>query len=901
MKRVVSSSFITLFIILVIAAAFFYFRNFRVSGGDPVKAIPSDAIFFFSIDASSFKQLDVIGSKHRSVLEKIPEMKTAFSSMKFIDSLRLKNNDFRIFLESSPLYLSAHVTSADKFDFLFLKSIDGKNTLNDLTTIFPQISSNPIERNYDGNRIVELSLADGRVFTYSTLKGVLVGSFTSFLVEDALRQLRVGKDIGSKFRQLRNADTAGINIYLNFKNLPALLAIYSSAQANNSIQSIRYFTNWLVAGIKTSDDFISLNGFVDNNDTLNYTYCIEEQVPVEKKLLAILPVRTAFINYYGLSDFKKYYSCLHKNYADDGEKIRHDKFNNLMMKSYKTDVEQKMLAWMGNEYALVITEPSGTNYENNSYAVFGTANVKKALSSLKSISSIVDKKMSNRTMEESYNGHTIGLVRITGVLQSMFGDAFSRVSKMYYTDIDNYIVFANQASALRNFIDDHQKDRLLVNTEFYKESIKDLPAEGNRYIFCRPSLSLYLLKAVLKPSLKSAIDKYKDVLTEINTVSFQVSHINKVNQVNSVWNFTKNKEEENVSLAFAIEADSSVSTAPLLTTDALSKTRQILFQDDEDNLFMTDNNGNVLWQQQIKGKILGQIHEIDLFKNNSRQFLFNTSEYIYLIDPDGKPVGNYPIRLPAVTTNGLAVFDFDKNKESKIYIACSNNRVYAYLASGKPLPGWNYSQKKGTITDPVRSVTFNGKELLVINDRENGVSLVNRYGESAVTLSHLIIIAQNSAIYSDTSGALITTDPFGSILRIKPDGQVEAIPLNAAGPDHGFLYADADADGEYDYIFCDGRSISAYNKSLALIFKKDFESDITGPIYRVNISEKLTAMAVQSKEADKSWLLKMNGEVFPGFPVKGSGTLIIDELNLDGIKNLLTGSSDYHLYVYRIE
>ncbi|MBL0343600.1 MAG: hypothetical protein IPP71_23740 [Bacteroidetes bacterium] len=50
MKRVVSSSIITLFIILAVSIAYFYLRNFRNAGGDPIKAIPADASFFLVFD-----------------------------------------------------------------------------------------------------------------------------------------------------------------------------------------------------------------------------------------------------------------------------------------------------------------------------------------------------------------------------------------------------------------------------------------------------------------------------------------------------------------------------------------------------------------------------------------------------------------------------------------------------------------------------------------------------------------------------------------------------------------------------------------------------------------------------------------------------------------------------------
>jgi hypothetical protein len=60
-------------------------------------------------------------------------------------------------------------------------------------------------------------------------------------------------------------------------------------------------------------------------------------------------------------------------------------------------------------------------------------------------------------------------------------------------------------------------------------------------------------------------------------------------------------------------------------------------------------------------------------------------------------------------------------------------------------------------------------------------------------------------------------------------------------------------------------------------------------------------MALRSEFSDKTWLLKLNGSVVFGFPVKGSGPAVLDELNLDGNKSLFLGGSDRFFYVYSVD
>jgi len=151
---------------------------------------------------------------------------------------------------------------------------------------------------------------------------------------------------------------------------------------------------------------------------------------------------------------------------------------NSIFKEYKLKVEDKMLSWIGNEFALVITEPAGVNFENNSFAIFRAKNIVNAKKDLISISQVVDRKNNTATMEETYNGHAIGFIRLSGVLPALFGNMFSRITKMYYTDIDDYIVFANQPAAIRSYIDEYKAEYLLYKTDFFADAINGLNA-GN--------------------------------------------------------------------------------------------------------------------------------------------------------------------------------------------------------------------------------------------------------------------------------------------------------------------------------------------------------------------------------------------------------------------------------------
>ena len=460
MKRVVSSSIITLFIILAVTISYYYLRNFSKTGGNPTHAIPADASFVLVCNPATFNSEQVLKAEFWTLLSKAPSLNSLRSNLFYIDSLQKYNEKFKTFFSENPWYISAHVTGANEFDFLFLQSAGANFEESSITILFNELSGtteNSIERNYDGNTIREIILKDNRHFSYTLSKGVFIGSFTPFIVEDALRQLKLGKPITAEFDDFeKNIVSTGFDFYVNFNNLPSFLGIFIQPSNASGAGSLKQLGDWSGCAVDFKGNSVKLDGFLRSTDSLQLMDCFKGQQPVAMKMLSVLPGKTATFTYLGLSDISLYYSKFWNQYATAEKKRNKEKLLRSIAESYKFKIEEKFFDWIGNEIAVVITEPSGINFDNNCYAVFKTKNISKAKASLKTISRIVDKKNNSKTMEESYNGHVIGLIGLNGVIPALFGDQFTKIMKMYYTDIGDYIVFGNQASAIRLYIDEHR-------------------------------------------------------------------------------------------------------------------------------------------------------------------------------------------------------------------------------------------------------------------------------------------------------------------------------------------------------------------------------------------------------------------------------------------------------------
>jgi len=72
-------------------------------------------------------------------------------------------------------------------------------------------------------------------------------------------------------------------------------------------------------------------------------------------------------------------------------------------------------------------------------------------------------------------GDGIKLLKEDDLLYVYFGEPFKKFKRPYYIIIDNYMVFANNASTIQSFLNSYKNNRLFINKESYANSVNQLP------------------------------------------------------------------------------------------------------------------------------------------------------------------------------------------------------------------------------------------------------------------------------------------------------------------------------------------------------------------------------------------------------------------------------------------
>lgn len=318
MKRVVSSSILTLVVIAMVVVGFFLFRYYFKSDNDPLRFIPKDAVFFITIQPDQCKADSLLNNTIRKVFGRTPAFAALEEHLLLFDSLRNNHPQFNELVSGTPMILSAQLSGAREFEFLWIRSISGQVEDEEIDRLVTSmLTGNQVMeiRQYDGIKIREILDGPKNLFAYTLHKGIFLASPASLLVEDGLRQIKSGENHTFDFKELESESVGdGITCFINFRNLPDFFSLFIDPAKQASWESPARFAAWSASTVTLTEESIILNGLMVQGDSSDFVACLREQSPVENELPLMLPSSTACFTLISMSDPHSFLTRLRSDY-----------------------------------------------------------------------------------------------------------------------------------------------------------------------------------------------------------------------------------------------------------------------------------------------------------------------------------------------------------------------------------------------------------------------------------------------------------------------------------------------------------------------------------------------------------------------------------------------------------
>jgi hypothetical protein len=439
-------------------------------------------------------------------------------------------------------------------------------------------------------------------------------------------------------------------------------------------------------------------------------------------------------------------------------------------------------------------------------------------------------------------------------------------------------------------------------------------SRSNLTFYCNPALMDGLLEKTLKTNRHNEIQQATGALSQMQALVYQLNSASGKLYNNLFLNGKALSEVQNlpagtVPVAAGMQTswesllDTAISFKPQLIKNLTTNETEIFVQDMANNIYLLNNVGRILWKVKLSEPIISAIYQVDIFRNGKQQMLFNTRNYIYIVDRLGNFIDKFPIALKSPAVGSVALFDYDNNRQYRMMIACEDRKVYVYDNTGKTVEGWSFRQSEHPLQTDIYHFRTGNKDYIVFADKYR-VYILDRQGRTRVSPEQNLPVGRQTVIALDQQRArLLLTDTLGTIHSISlADGKMTRQTIKSFPSAHFFAFQDVDGDGQGDFIFASGNKIEVFRQDAKQVFSIETQEPITMRPYVYEFAAKDLRIGIVQQQNNQIWLYDSKGKLSKGFPLKGSTPFSIGRLDKSGSNfNLFVGSKNNFLYNYSVK
>ena len=813
-------------------------------------------------------------------LKEVPALKTLSQQAAFFDSIMHGDVVARDEVMSLPMALGC--LSAEAHQCFFIICHKGKINNKQLNKILDK--QGVICDNYDVAGATGYHLMNGSDTLFMLFKDdffyITGAASTAALITN---QIQNPTKISSNDRFVRVHTTRGSSVdaylYLNYSSLGDILATLSSKSYENKVQSFASSLHGLAAlDVIAKKNELVFNGY-SRADSSRLLAPLKYQRPEPNTIVNILPYNIRMMLHFAMTDFLSYWSSV-------DESGGREQFN----KKTGLKVEEQFLS------SLVEV---GFFVPNNIKTPFFVARTQNPAETQQ----FFDKFKAKVGVANSIScqGYVINTLNYKGFLPQVLGQLFDKIPGCVIAVVDQYVLVANDTSVLEHVIACYRSGRTLDLDENYRDFQNNMLESANisLYVTCRDNYEL--LSNYLSTSSSRILKSNPSLLRSLQAFSIQFQGAGElVYTCGNLRSYSNTKAADNVQWKATLDA--AVNGKPHLVYDHRNGAYNVVVFDADNTMYLVDANGVVLWKRELPEEPISEVYCVDYYKNGKWQFLFNSENYIYLIDRNGNNVDQYPHRLQHPASNGIAVFDYEGNKDYRVMVCGTDRLVYNYDLKGKEIQGWNRHRTENIVLKTVEHLVCDNKDYLVVTDQAGGIRILDRQGRIRIPLVGDLEKSPCSDFYvnkTNRKGIMLTSDKNGKLLYVKTDGSLDRTDFGEFTDKHFFLYEDFNQNNDPDFVYLDGRELQVFNRYKKTLFSHSFNADIkTKPMF-FNITRTKRLLGIVAESAREIYLIDKDGNMIVSSGLVGETPFAVGSLKNDDHINLITGVGT-SLFNYRI-
>lgn len=794
-----------------------------------------------SNDKTNHSKLFDFIPENTSVLLKVPNLeilKNSIENNQFFDNVSKTNSykklegqlhSLELINPESNLFIALHKDELDSLQYAFITKYSEGLFVRDSVTNYMEetltFNKKSIIKSTLNNQTFYSAIIDSTFFSSSS-KEIVEGAFNFKNSNEALEKIyKTTSDDKTISIILKSDENHFITSFFPENKLP-----------------LKTFAEYMAIDVDINQDEILFNGITQANDsTKSFINVFKNTIAQENQIQHVTPYNADGMLSFTFNNYENFRSNLVKFKPTDTLKNSFNLFDNVI--------------------------EVGVIYNSHNRTI--------VLNSLDAAST-EDALISEQNIIDTFRQVDLYSFSKLDLFKTAFGPLITFNNATTYCILDNFFVFSDDLKMIQNIISNYQNKTTLSEQTYFNDIKDQLSDASSLLMVVNPSLLNSVLHKNLNDYIPLPLDKYK-------ASALQFVYDSNFAHVNGIIKKSKIKAALNsISEELNIKLDDDLLNTPQFVTNHLNRQKDIVVQDIKNNLYLISNSGKIRWKKRLDGPVLGQIEQIDIYKNGRLQLAFATPHRVYLIDRNGNDVSPYPGKFNDAITQPLSVFDYDKNKNYRLLVTQGSN-LLMYDKNLKSVNGFKFKSANKTILNQPQHFRIGNKDYIVFNT-ENKMYILDRTGKTRVTPKTSSSFSKE-AIYLYRN-KFTTTSPDGHLITIDSKGNSVSQNLNLSNQHH---------------IETSSKTLVTLSENKLTIKGNHYELDY-------GIYTKPTLFYLQDKiyvsvtdlQTQKIYVFDSNAKLLPNFPVYGNSSIMLD--NFDGDRDLefIVKGDDNAIILYQI-
>ncbi|MGV3637399.1 MAG: hypothetical protein ACO1NQ_07085 [Flavobacteriales bacterium] len=846
-------------------------------GADPWGAFPDRAgVIIVVPDAWVTSDRFTHTSQHWSTLEHMPTM-SAIGRLMAQTSARAENDEaLRAAITEVTVLVALMRTGNEQVDVLLAfapRAVDGV-PLRTFTELL-RIDEAALGTLQAGGTVQCTPDSALKSLSVATRAGVWLVASSPAMMDEALLHAKSGTDIAADPRVKEALNTLGggadAHVLVHLERAKNLLHTWWRP---NVIDAQQTPTGWVALDVSARPDAILLSGLILPDTAHLVLSAINQQGTGRNDLGRWLPREV---------------SAWDVRQVSDGEAFL--RANGTSNDSAITTLGPNLFNWVNGSTGLAYSSDTTAN-GTRCWALFETGDPEGAAAELRRL---CPDGVNCDTLE--HRGIRMTRMPVAHAYERLLGEGYAVFEQPWWSVLGDVIVVAPRPEVLRSAIDAWHDGRTLAEDERtigWTERIASTAGRTLRWDIARhwPHFAKHMkpAAAAMYTREQAAWQRFGGLAIQLTPALHGRTHI-------TIGLEHAPVEARSNGIHWSTPLPPGATRRPDILLNHTNGTREVLVQDGDHRIHLIGPSGKPLWHHDLDGPILGEVHQVDRFKNGKLQLLFNTADRIHLIDRNGKDVGGFPIELPAKASAPIAVFDYEGTKEYRLVLGLADGTIVNYGMDGAATTGWALPRLGGASTNAVHHLRIQNKDYLLAFDGNGPVKVYDRRGSERertdLDLGKAAAVLAVSPGLEWSSTRVIWRDTTGVIQEAALNGT----PRTLSGPGVNLLGERAD-DGMYDIIQVKRDSLLVRHNGKE-VWTRSFGTALHPGADPIRLPTGLV-YGVRSPEREEIMLVDGAGRPMDGLPVRGSTAFRIADLDLDGTLELVTVLSDGHVVAYNV-